>query len=385
MVPLAVGPPRPPGQPAPSHVKRFSPFPMEKRWTLKLNNSLRGSPAFDGSVGFFPIEGDRLVAYDLDTGTLRWIAPVRLQSPAAIGRGQLYVADDDAIVALNLDDGSLAWRTPVPEKIVAPLDWENGWLAAATWATLLMMRASDGAVIWQRALPSPASAAPTVASDHVYVPLQDGHVAAFNLTDGHDAWRRRLGSTPNQIYVLGNRLFVGSRDNYLYCLNARDGQVEWRSRTGADVVSTPVLDQHRIYFISLDNVLRALNQRNGVQQWRRALTFRPAWGPIKTAETILLSGFGGPVRAFYLDDGTPAGELAVEGGAEVAAQPYAFDLPRTLGPIVVTVTRSPASGATITASNRAVDPPLVKTVPTMPGIARPLTSSTSSVVSARPD
>jgi outer membrane protein assembly factor BamB len=356
---------------------------MRKRWGLRLNNSLKGAPVFDGEVGFFPIEGDRLVAYELDTGTLRWVAPVGPQSPPALGQGQLYVAVGDAIIALRLEDGSLAWRAPVPEKLVAPLAWESGWLAAATWATLRMLRASDGSVIWQRSLPSSASAAPVVTSNHVYVPLEDGHVVAFSLEDGHDAWRRRLGSTPNQISALGNRLFVGSRDNYLYCLNAKDGQVEWRARTGADVVSAPILDEHRVYFISLDNVLRALNQRNGVQQWRRALAFRPAWGPIKAADTVLLSGFGGPIRAFYLDDGTPAGELTVDSGSEVAAQPYAFELPKTLGPIVVTVARSPESGATLTASNRAIEPEVRTSVATLPGLVRPGGTGTSPPAPAR--
>ena len=39
--------------------------PVETVWALALNNALTAPPAYDGTRGFFPIEGDRLVAYDL--------------------------------------------------------------------------------------------------------------------------------------------------------------------------------------------------------------------------------------------------------------------------------------------------------------------------------
>ena len=210
-------------------------------------------------------------------------------------------------------------------------------------------------------------AAPTLAGDQLFVPTEDGHVVALRASDGETVWDRRLGGPGNAILALEDRLFVGSSDNFLYCLSARSGQIEWRWRSGADVISLPVADRERVYFVSLDNVLRALNQRNGVQQWKKPLQFRPAWGPIRAADALVLTGVDGPAHAFMLKDGAPAGDMMTESGAELAAPLHVFDSPGTIGPTVVAVTRRLASGATVTAASRSIDPPVLPLLP-LPGL-----------------
>ncbi len=144
---------------------------------------------------------------------------LRPKSKPAIGDDLLFVAAENAVVALRLEDGSTAWEAPVTERLAAPLAWEKGWLVGATATSLLALRAEDGALMWHRDLPSAASAAPAIANNQIYVPLEDGRVLAFAIEDGHDVWTRRLGDAPHRIYVVGGRLFVGSRDDFFYCLS----------------------------------------------------------------------------------------------------------------------------------------------------------------------
>jgi len=59
-----------PSAPAP-----VSLFPVRTVWTLALNNQLTAPPVYDGSHAYFAIEGDRLVAYELEHGRQEWIAP----------------------------------------------------------------------------------------------------------------------------------------------------------------------------------------------------------------------------------------------------------------------------------------------------------------------
>src|SRR5262249_23721265 len=48
-------------------------LPLRPLWTLALNNALSAPPAFAGTRAYFPIEDDRLVAYDLATGHQLWL------------------------------------------------------------------------------------------------------------------------------------------------------------------------------------------------------------------------------------------------------------------------------------------------------------------------
>jgi outer membrane protein assembly factor BamB len=222
----------------------------------------------------------------------------------------------------------------------------------------------DGHLVWRRDLVSPAHAAPSLAADRVYVPLDDGRVVALQVDTGDVAWERRLGGPATGLLAHDDRIFAGSNDNYFYALRNDDGRVAWRWRTGADVVGVPVVDERNVYFVSLDNALRALSRRTGVQQWVRLLPIRPTRGPLRVDRTLVVSGIAPALRGYNMKDGTPAGELPAAG--EQAGSPYA--VPTTASsapPQVLVVTRDIAKGATATLFMRNLDPPLSPlTVPT---------------------
>ncbi len=260
-------------------------FPLRPVWTLALTSSLAVPPAFHGSRGYFPIDGDRLAAYDLDTGEELWRMPARTQSKPAAGEGLVFIAEPEALAALREADGSEAWRLPLTERLAAPLVWDNGWLIAATASgTLLALRGLDGHLVWRRDLGSPLSAPPALAADRVYAPAKDGRIIALRVDTGEPLWERRLGGTPSGMLALDDRLYVGSDDNFFYCLTARHGQIDWRWRTGGDVVGTAVVDERRVYFVSFDNILRALDRRSGAQRWKRPLPLRPLTGALMAGE-----------------------------------------------------------------------------------------------------
>jgi outer membrane protein assembly factor BamB len=356
----------------------LSPFPEAPHWTLELNNPLLapGFVAYGGSSGYFPIPGDRIAAFDLLTGALQWIVSARPRSAPAFADGRLFIEEMGGLAALEAKDGSVAWRTPLSDALKVRLAADHGWLVAAAAGAVMTFRAADGSQLWRRDLDASPHGVPAFSGDRIFIPLDDGRVIAFRGDSGEKLWEHRLGAAANDMLVSGDRLFVGSDDNYLYCLNTEDGQKVWRARTGADVVSRPTADDRRVYFVSLDNVLRALNRSNGVQQWKRSLPFRPAWPPVNALDTVVVEGLMGPLRAYYLKDGTPAGELGTE--TDVPAAPvYLFESPAVVGPMLVTVTHNVAGDAKIAAVSHAFEPSVAPALPPLPG-SQPLLPSTLS-------
>ncbi len=213
----------------------------------------------------------------------------------------------------------------------------------------------------------PPSKPPAIDAERVYLSLNDNRVLALRLDTGVQIWERKLGGPPNEILATDDRLFVGSNDNYLYALEEKSGVVAWRWPTGADVITKPIADRDRVYFLSLDNVIRALNRRNGVQQWKKPLPFRPAFPPLRAADSVVVAGISGAPRAFFLKDGEAAGELAIDAAGEIAAPLHAFASVAALGPVVIVVTRSIAEGAGITAVSHSIEPASVAVAP-LPGL-----------------
>lgn len=305
-----------------------------------------------GHLGFFPIEGDRIAAYNIERGTLLWLVPSKVLFQPAGGDGLLFVVEPESLVAFRQDTGSVAWRVPFTEPLSVPLTWDNGWLiAAATSGTVLAFRASDGVLIWRREIEGGLRARPSLTADRVYVPAS-GRIVALRVENGSILWERRIGGEPNEILALDDRLYVGSTDNYLYSILTRTGEIGWRWSTGGDVIGVPVVDRRSVYFVSFDNVLRALNRKSGVQRWKRALTLRPTRGPLRADDAIVVSGLSRNALAFSTRDGSPAGELAGEG--ELAAMPYLVDEGTT--PTLVLVTRDFTNGTVVRALTRSYEP-----------------------------
>jgi outer membrane protein assembly factor BamB len=355
----------------------ISPFPPRTHYTLPLHNQLIAPPGYGGTIGYFPIEDDRIVSYALDVGSQRWIVPASPLWAPAVSDDFLIISEKDGLSALRTSDGSAAWTAPVPGALtVAPL-CDHGWIIVATASDVFAFRASDGSPVWQRPIAG-VRVTPAIDADRLYLSLGDGRVRALQLDTGEQIWERKIGGDPNAIAVRGERLFVGSTNNFLYALKTSGGAIDWSVLTGADVVTKPILNGDRVYFLSLDNVLRAMNQRNGVQQWKKALPFRPEFPPLQAADAIVVASRGGLVRAYFMKDGQSAGEMTADNNAEIVAPFYAFSSVTALGPVVVMVTNLIAEGSSVVAVSHTIDPRSSLLTEPLPGVMPPVVPKTAA-------
>ena len=358
---------------APAPPKPAATIPFRAIWNVELNGSLTALPAFSAGRGFFPMDGERLIAYDVSDGTEIWTSPRSVSLQPAVGAGLLFLAEPAGLTALGEAEGSVEWQQPFPEALAAPLAWDNGWLIAATESgSIHAFRASDGELIWRSEVGASAKARPVLAGDRVYIAAANDRVVALRVEDGHMVWQRQLGGSPNDILALDDRLYVGSDDNYFYCIKTDTGSIDWRWPTGADVVGVPVVDDDRVYFVSKDNLLRALDRRSGNQRWKRPLPLRPLYGPIKEGTTLIVSGVAPAARAYSMRDGSPAGEIAADG--ELAAPPY--QLPDAEAPTLIVVSRQFGKGVLVKALSRVSAPAPAATTPTTPAIPPATTPAT---------
>jgi outer membrane protein assembly factor BamB len=304
-------------------------FPLAAKWSATLPASPAFAPAFDDTRIYLPLQTKQLVALMIKDGVVAWSVECPMTAPPAAGAGLVYAGSEDLIEARADRDGSAQWRRPVQGRVVS-IYWSGGWLFAQTEPGLFFaIRASDGAILWQKDFGSPLSkdAPPAPTGDRLYLPLKDGRVLALSLQTGDEIWTHKLTESASGILPVGDRVFIGARDNQLHSLSAEDGDAGWRWRTGADLLGMPVLDAKRVYFIALDNILRGHNRNNGSMMWKQVLPVRPFTGPLLSGETLIVTGVAAELYGYNTADGKSVGAPFTLKGAEneemlLAAPPY---------------------------------------------------------------
>ena len=301
-------------------------FPLEAKWSATLPSPPEFEPAFDANRIYLGLKTKQLVALLIKDGTTSWSVECPMSAAPAAGSGLVYTGSEDLIEARSETDGSTQWRRPVKGRIVS-IHWDGGWLFAQTEpGPLLVLRASDGEVLWQKDFGSPLHAAPAAAADRLYLPLKDGRVIALTLQSGEEVWTQKFEEPASGILPVGNRVYVGARDKQFRSLKAEDGDRGWQFPTGADILGVPVLDSRRVYFIALDNVLRGHNRNNGDMEWKKVLPVRPFTGPLLSGNTLIVSGVAARLHAYNATDGKDAGNHEVKGAENeemlLAAPPH---------------------------------------------------------------
>ena len=311
---------------------------FDPRWSTAFETTPAAAPGFDSTTAYVPLNGGQLVAVDLDRGTIRWRLEVATPFTPATGEGLVFTVNDEGIEARDAQSGATRWRTPLPGGAAAPLYWDTGWLLASTTAgDLAAFRGSDGTLVWRRQLGAPLISTPGPALDRLFLPLADNRLVSVVLSSGATTWERTFTAAITALLALDDQLVVGTAAKDVFSLDLKRGRDRWMWRLGGDMAGVPTADDKRIYFASRDNMLRAVDRKSGNLRWHAGLSSRPAGGPLRIADGVLMPLVSNQIIGF--DPVTGKQIVTASTAGEIGLQPYVRrDVRRTL-PQLITVSR----------------------------------------------
>jgi outer membrane protein assembly factor BamB len=312
--------------------------PLDARWAVTFDSPPAASPGFDATTAYIPLKGGQLVAVNLDRGTIRWRLDVATVLTPATGEGLVLSISEQTIEARDAQTGALRWRTPLPGGTAVRPFYDTGWLLASTTSgDLVALRASDGALQWRRQLGSPLSAPPGPALDRLYLALEDNRLVSVLLASGETVWERTLPARVTTILALDDQLVVGTAAKHMMSISLSSGRQRWDWPLGGDVSGAPTADDERIYFAARDNLLRAVDRGSGNLRWKANLPSRPAGGPLRLPDALLMPMVSSEILGFDPETGTPT--VTVRAAGEIGVQPFFRPGARLTAPQVITVSR----------------------------------------------
>ncbi|MEJ2274077.1 MAG: outer membrane protein assembly factor BamB [Woeseiaceae bacterium] len=211
-----------------NRLQALSLFDGDSRWSIQQTTpplTIRGSssPVAVGTLVVAGFDSGRLVAAELDSGTIVWEA---FLSPPQ-GRSDLdRLADIDGVMAVVGQD----------------------LYAAGYQGRLASIAAESGQLLWSREISSMEG----VSADwnSLYTTRDTGEIVALTRRAGTETWRNDslLRREPTLPVPFGTTVVVGDLEGYIHFFNTIDGEPAARERLGGSAISSdPFVIANRLY------------------------------------------------------------------------------------------------------------------------------------------
>ena len=253
-----------------------------------------------------------------------WVAEGQASNwPRFRGPNGSGVADTSALPAEFGPGKNLVWKTSLPAGHSSPvLSEKHVFLTAFEGEKLFTycLDRADGRILWRREAPrsrkepldkrnSPASPSPVTDGRDLYVFFGDYGLISYTA-GGRERWRLPLGKF-NNVYGMGSSpILAGDKvvlvcdqgtDSYVIAVGKKDGRVRWKTARPEAVSghSTPVLYAPKAgpaqILAPSSFQLTAYSADTGRKVWWvRGLPSEMKSGPVLSADTVYINGYGSP-------------------------------------------------------------------------------------------
>ncbi len=322
---------------------------VRKLWSA---NAGKGSGRYYGGLGialapdalFAADVRGRVFAFNPNTGAAIWQAQTdtrMISGPTLSGAAVLAGTMDGEVIALKRADGAALWRSGISSEVLAPPVGDGDVVVArAGDGYSYGLSAVSGKRLWTYSASVPnltlrGQAAPVISGSRVFLGLDNGRLAAVNLSDGQPAWEQvvatasgrneleRLIDVDGALYADGPEVFAVSYGGELVCFDGATGQALWRRPVKS---YTGIARAGDLIIVTDDEgVVWALDAHSGAAAWKNEdLKYRRLSPPGVLRDLIVVGDLEGYVHWLDPKDGRIVARVRA-GRDSIQAAPVAND------------------------------------------------------------
>ncbi len=199
--------------------------------------------------------------------------------------GFIYTATNTGnVYAIDALDGSISWTRAMGSTIkTSPLVFETSLYVKDTNNSIAALSVYEGGILWTKTGQKPKievkSYSLTSASNQFLAVfgLSNGDILGLRRETGQTIWQQKTDNRAkiNELSSIAdiksspvidqNRIFVSTYSNKSVYLNAQNGNIIWSNKVGS--VTSPLLSKNRIFALERNNVLTSIDRKNGNIVW----------------------------------------------------------------------------------------------------------------------
>ena len=237
-------------------------------WRADIDAEALARPLIRNEVVVVKTIDNRMQALSLFDGRQRWsiqqstpaLTMRGSSSPVAISNTVIAGFDSGRLVAAELDTGTIVWEAMLSPPQgrsdldrLSDIDGELAVVGQDLYATgyqgrLAAIAGESGQALWSRDVSSYEG----VAADwnSLYTVRDDGEIVAMTRRNGTEAWRNAslLRREPTLPVPFGTTVVVGDFEGYIHFFNTVDGEPAAREKLGGAAISSdPFVMANRLY------------------------------------------------------------------------------------------------------------------------------------------
>jgi outer membrane protein assembly factor BamB len=325
------------------------------KWKFHTHGEVVSSPAIVAGVVYFGSNDGNLYAVDQQTGALKWTFTTRSRVPSspAVADGLVYFGSYDGnFYAVDTSNGKLRWKfdnpgerrfagthlhgaLPVGESMPDPFDvylsspaiWKGAVYFGSGDGNIYALDAAMGTLKWKFRTGDVVHASPAIVDGKLYIGSWDSYFYALDATSGREIWRFKTGEDHdihNQVgiqssaTVANGLVYFGCRDSNFYALDAATGKQRWVfSNNGSWVITSPVVQENKVYFATSDSAtLHLLDAQTGSPLDSREFKWPFFSSPSIAGNMLYIGGQDGRLIAFDLTSRKPVWTFQSEGSRQ---------------------------------------------------------------------
>jgi outer membrane protein assembly factor BamB len=322
-------------------------------WTFRVKGAVASEAAVAKGVIVFGSDEGMVYAVDLKTRQERWRMETKdtVEATPAIVSDRAFVgSNDNTFRALDLTTGKEIWHIDGEEKFptgAVPVTGPDGeeWILVNGYdGVSRCLRTKDGSEVWKHETQDYINGSPAILDGglmafggcdsviHV-VQLKDG--VALNQVKSDAQIIRSLAGWGGTVYGVNyanqlfatdvkadkltwlyenddaqfltspavdeERVYAGSRDKHLHAVDRLSGKPAWKFKTGGRVESSPLVFDDAVVFGSSDGRLYAVNKQDGGEIWKLDLGENLGNAPAFADGRIVIGGGDGTL--FVIGEG----------------------------------------------------------------------------------
>ena len=283
------------------------------RWEYDAKESIEAAPAVsDGRVFVADVMG-KVTAIDLKNGVELWnkdFGTGFVASPAVQDKVLVIGDFDGNLYALNVADGSLKWKKTTNGEINgAAAFYKDKVLAASQDGNLYCYRIDDGTLEWTYETGDQIRCSPTIAGSRTFLGGCDAKLHIVDLDTGTAAsdplpLGGPTGSTPA---VQGDHVFVPIMDGTVYAFDWKTNKQTWMyedEEFQQEYRNSPAATDEVVILSSARKQVDALSIETGKRLWSHTLKRRADASPVIAGDDVFIAGSDGRLVRLDTKDGS---------------------------------------------------------------------------------